>query len=277
MSTEEKKEVEYIFKAKTKEAFVIKILGELLSNTIKFAPIKITEKGLYLVQADNNTEILIDLFLQKENFTSFKIVKPLTFMVNSGHFHKMLRNIKKKDTITMYITEDDPNKLGICIEKTDENNKTTTTIRINNNRPEQFNLPEGYDNPVIMSVKEFQQIKSLHNISRTVTVTSRPGYIRFFCDGGELWTRDVVHNDNNEEDLESTIEFIVQNYNTHYLTGLTKCAGANHSGNIQVFISPNLPLKIKMRAGNLGEIVIFIKSREMIEWEEDEDKKNVEN
>jgi proliferating cell nuclear antigen PCNA len=269
MSDDRKEQpVEYIFRAKTKEAFVIKILGELLANTIRFSPIKINEKGITLTQADANTEILVDIMLQKENFSSFKCTKPLSFMVNSGHFHKMLRNIKKKDTITMYITEDDPSKLGICIEKTDENNKTTTTIRISNNRPEQFNLPDGYDNPIIMSVKEFQQIKALHNISRTVTVSSRPGYIRFFCDGGELWTRDVVHNDNTDEDTENKDQLIIQNFHTHYLTGLTKCAGAGQSSNVQVFVNSNLPLKIKMRAGNLGDLTIFIKSKEMIEWED---------
>jgi proliferating cell nuclear antigen PCNA len=271
MSEEVKEEqpIEYIFRAKTKEAFVIKILGELLYNTIRFAPFKINEKGISLTQADPNTEILVDIMLQKENFSSFKCTKPLNFVVNSNHFHKMLRNIKKKDTITMYITENDPTKLGICIEKTDENNKTTTTIRINNNRPEQFNLPDGYDNPIIMSVKEFQQIKALHNISPKVTVSSRPGYIRFFCDGGELWTRDVIHNDNTEEENDSKKDqMIIQNFRTHYLTGLTKCAGAGQSSNVQVFVHNTLPLKIKMRAGNLGDLTIFIKSNEMIEWED---------
>ena len=40
---------EYIFRAKTKEAFVIKLLGELLGNTIKNAPINITDKGIHLL------------------------------------------------------------------------------------------------------------------------------------------------------------------------------------------------------------------------------------
>lgn len=66
MSDDRKEQpVEYIFRAKTKEAFVIKILGELLANTIRFSPIKINEKGITLTQADANTEILVDIMLQK--------------------------------------------------------------------------------------------------------------------------------------------------------------------------------------------------------------------
>ena len=264
---------EYIFRAKTKEAFVIKLLGELLSNTIKFAPINITDRGISLTQSDAKVEQLIDISLNKENFSSYKCTRPLSFTVNSIHFYKMLKNIKIKDTITMYISESDPNKIGICVEQPDENNKTTTTIRINYNRPAQFNLLEGYDNPIIMSVKEFQKIKALQGISRIVTVMSRPGYIRFFCDGGELWTRDVVHDDNNEED-KSGSKPITQTFNTSYLTGLTKCAGAGKSGNVQVFVHSSLPLKIRMRAGNLGDLTVFIKSREMLEWEEEEQPAN---
>ena len=256
---------EFVFKARTKEAFVIKLLGELLSNTIKFAPIKINDKGISLSQSDSKCEQLIDIMLNKENFTSYKCIRSLNFTVNSTHFYKMLKNIKKKDVITVYITESDPNKLGICVEQSDENNKTTTTIRINHTRPEEFTLPEGYDSPIIMSVKEFQKIKALHNISRTVSVSSKPGFIRFFCDGGELWTRDVVHDDNNDED--KVHKLIIQTFNTIYLTGLTKCAGCGHSGNVQVFVHPTLPIKIRMRAGNLGDLTVYIKSREMIDWE----------
>lgn len=274
---------EYIFRAKTKEAFVIKLLGELLSNTIKFAPFNITDRGISLTQADSKVEQLIDVLLVKENFQQYRCSRSLSFTVNSTHFYKMLKNIKKKDTITMFILENDPNKLVICVEQSEENNKTTTTIRINHNRPEEFRLPgenaqEGdprYDSPIIMSVKEFQKIKSLHGISRITTVMSRPGYIRFFCDGGEVWTRDVIHDDHNEDE-KSQAKTITQTFNTNYLTGLTKCAGAGQAGMVQVFTHPSLPLKIRMKAGNLGDLTVFIKSREMIEWEMEERAENEE-
>ena len=52
----------YLFRAKTKEAFVFKVLGELLSSTLKFAPFRITENGIYLRQTDIKREQLIDLY-----------------------------------------------------------------------------------------------------------------------------------------------------------------------------------------------------------------------
>ena len=261
---------DYIFKVKTKEAYVIKILGELLSNTIKFAPIRVTERGISLTQSDAKMEQLIDIMLYKENFNHFKCAEPLSFIVNSTYLYKMLKSIKKKDSVSLYITREEPLKLCICVEKQDENNKTTTTIGITQNRPEIFTLPEGYENPVIMSTKEFQNMKNLHPIGRIVRVTSKPGYIKFFSDGGDLFSRDIVIGDENESDSEPYI----QHFNTNHLTGLTKCANASQSGNIQIFVQQALPLKIKMRAGNLGDLTILIKSREMIEWESADGEEN---
>jgi hypothetical protein len=57
-----------------------------------------------------------------------------------------------------------------------------------------------------------------------------------------------------------------QTYNTQSITQLTKCAG--QSGNtVHMFIQRDLPLKIKMRAGNLGDLLIYIKSKEIVELE----------
>ena len=43
----------YIFQAKTEEAFVIKILGELLANRLQFAYFKVNENGIFLLQTDS--------------------------------------------------------------------------------------------------------------------------------------------------------------------------------------------------------------------------------
>ncbi len=269
--------VQYKFRAKTKEAFVIKILSELLSNArIKYAPFRIDHEGIHLSQADENTRQLINFTLYRENFFGYKCSKPINFNVNSNHFHKMLKAIKKKDTITLFIREDDECKLGICVETADENNKTNTFIRISPNQPEVFKEPLGYPNPTITSNKEFQKMKNLHNISTTMTVTCpRPGLIKFFCDGGEIYEREVVlGNESQDDDMkDDDFEEYRQTFFTSHITSLTKCA--NQSGNVQIFVAPNLPLKIKMKAGNLGDLTVYIKSKERIalELKNEADKK----
>ncbi len=258
-----------IFRAKTKEAFVIKILGELLSNTLRFSQFLVNDKGIFLLQSDSKKEQLIDLALYKENFNIFKCNRPILFYVNSGNFYKMLKSIKKKDSITMFIedTGEENLKLGICVEQ-EENNKVTTFIRINNYQPEEFDRPDGYESPIIMNNKEFHKLKNLHNFSKTLWITSKADFIKFYCDGGDLYYREVTIGNENDEDNRHYDKEYKCSFNTTYITGLTKCAG--QSGNVQIFVHEDLPLKIKLKAGNLGDISIYIKSKEMIQDEADE-------
>ena len=261
---------EFIFRAKTKEAFVIKILGELLYNSIRFAPFHINEKGIFLLQTDGKSEPeqMIDICLFKENFSIYKCAKPFTFSVNSTHFYKMLKHIKKKDGITLFISEADELTLGITVEQSDENDKVTTYIRITPARPDDIDRPDGYDNPIIMTSKEFQKMKNLQNISSTITVTSKLDYIKFFVDGGTLFSRELVIGNENNEENKHISKMFKQTFNTSHISSLTKCAG--QSGNVQIFVHEDLGMKIKMKAGNLGEITVYIKSMEIINDEIDE-------
>lgn len=268
----------YIFRAKTKDAFVIKVLSELLDNAlIKWAPFCIDSEGIHLKQADANNHQLICFTLKRNNFTGgYRCTKPLNFLVNSNLFYKMLKSIRKKEMITLYIKDDDTCKLGICVEASEENNKTNTHIRIIEHQPVVFREPEGYPNPTIVTNKEFQKMKNLHNISKNMQVTCPyPGLIKFFCDGQDVYQREVVLGSEQRQDdfKDEEFEEYCQNFNTNYITGLTKCA--NQSPSVQIFVHKNLPLKIEMKAGTLGDLSVYIKSKErmMLEQKVEADKR----
>ena len=270
--------VNYLFRAKTKEsdAFVIKVLGELISNVVKWAPFTVNEKGISLNQRDERNEQWIEVLLNKENFHVFKCEQPINFLVNSMTFYKMLKTIKKKDTINIFITADDPLRLGITVEQATEKNKVTTYIKISYNRPEDIQLGNemSYMKPLIISSKEFQKMKILHAISKEIKLFSNNGELKFLCDAGEIYSRELIINTEDDDETDSLPNNYEQTYNTQCITQLTKCAG--QSGNtVHLFIQRELPLKIRMRAGNLGEMIIYIKSKEMLELEtEEENEKN---
>lgn len=269
-----KSNTRYLFQAKTDEAFVIKIVGELLSQRLKFAPFKVTPDGIFLLKMDPKKQQLIEISLEKTNFSPYKCSKPIIFSVNTTHLYKMLKCIKKKDGLRLFIHEDDPHNLGICVEQRGEGNRVTTFLKITMTHPEDIQKPEGYDPPIIIQSKQFQKMKNLHSIAETMTITSKLNYIKFFCDGGELYSRELVIGDENDEDNAHIKKVYKQNFNTQHITGLTKCAG--QSSNVQVFVHEDLGLKIKMKAGALGEITVYIKSKELIQ-DEEEEKENDED
>jgi proliferating cell nuclear antigen PCNA len=271
----------YLFRAKTKEAFVIKVLSELLANaSIQFAPFRIDNEGIHLNATDRLSHQLINFTLHRDKFFNWKNRNTIAFTVNSTHLHRLLKSVKKKDMITMYIKENDDCRLCFSVETADENDVTNTSIRIIYIQYTRVAMPEGYPHPTICSAKEFQKMKNLHNISQEMKVTCPyPGLIKFFCDGGEIYAREVVlGNEADEEDKrENSFEEFQETFKTSYITHLTKCA--NQSGNVQIFVKNGSPLKIKMDAGKLGELTVLIKSNERIKLEQKlaaEKKKDME-
>ena len=61
-----------IFKAKTHDAYKIKILAELLQNNIKTACLEVDSRGVKLCMMDHHCTILIQASLESENFTLYK-------------------------------------------------------------------------------------------------------------------------------------------------------------------------------------------------------------
>lgn len=265
-----------IFKAKTKEAFVIKIIGELLANTLTHSQFTINDKGIFLFQANEPDNQLIEISLFKEAFGSnFKCTKDINFLINSTTFYKLLKNIKKKDSICITITEhldDETMTLGICVEPPDNNNKLTTNIRISSYQPRIMEPIVGYENPVVMSGKEFQGTKNLQHSSDTMFIQSKGEYIKFsVCDDDRHDRKLEVGNLDDDDNRDCPL--FSKTFKTAHITTLCKCAG--QSGNIHVYLNDDLPLKIKMKAGGLGEISVYIKSLEMIADEADEDFLNL--
>ena len=128
---------EYLFKCKTNDAYVLKILMELLHHTIKLACFEITPKGIFLRMMDSNQKLLIDCKLFSENFTLFYFDEAVENQsihigVNLNHLYKMMKTIKKRDSLMFYIKEKNPNDLGIEIIPRDLSRVTISTIKIQN-------------------------------------------------------------------------------------------------------------------------------------------------
>jgi hypothetical protein len=265
----------YIFKASSREGFSVKLTAEYLNNVLKFSPFCVNEKGIFLRASDQNNEVLPDIAMLKEDFTVFKCPKPLFFLLNAQHFYKLVKTIKKKDSVTLFIREQRPMQLGISVSTNDEKSNTTTYINITYTQPEEFELPTNYKDPVIVTSKDFQKLKALHSIGTDMTLSISKKMLRFFCNGKNLFTREVeIDLDDDEEDEENEVQLYSQTFTTQHITHLTKCAG--QSGNIQFFFDENLPLQIKMQTGSLVKLRIFIKSKELLENEQPEEEEKDE-
>jgi proliferating cell nuclear antigen PCNA len=261
-----------IFKAKTHCAYTIKILAELLQNNIKTACFEIDEDGIKLCMMDYHRTILIQVSLESENFIlyKFKSKEKLFLGINLNHFHKMLKSIKKKDSMQLFINDEYPTDLGIKVIPKENNRITTSFVKIQGIQTLDIDVPDGYGKPIIIPSTEYQKMcKDMAHIGSITNIVARNFHIKFRCNAGGVMKRHVEFgemgdSDDDDEEDENIVEYN-QDFDTEQLSRITKMAGL--SSNIQIYPSKGKPLLFRSAIGSLGKISIYIKSKDLIEIE----------
>lgn len=270
-----------IFKCKTSEAYHIKILAELLTNNLKTGCFEVCDDCINLRMFDHHRKTLVDLNLLAENFVYYKFKNDNKFCMglNLNHFHKMLKSIKKKDSLELFIDSDDFTELGIRTIPKENTRITTSGIKIQTIQNLDIDIPDGYGKPVIVPSSEFQKMcKDLSSIGSTnIQVIAKNFNIQFIADADGILKRKVVFGEDNiDSDCDDT-EYKAS-FSTDQLSRITKLSGL--SGNMQIFTATsNLPILFKSNIGSLGKISIYIKSMELVNnenriYEEDDSDDN---
>jgi proliferating cell nuclear antigen len=267
-----------IFKCKTSEAYHIKVLSDLLTNNLKTGCFEVCKDGIKLCMFDHHRTTLVDMMLFSDNFSFYKFKGDEKFCMglNLNHFHKMLKSVKKKDSLELFINTDDLKELGIKTIPKENTRITTSGIKIQTIQNLDIDIPKGYNKPVIVPSAEFQKMcKDLSSIGSTnIKVVARNFHIEFIADADGILKRKVVFgeheefgdDDDDDDDDESKTEYCAT-FSTDQLTRITKLSGL--SGNIQIFpATSDLPLLFRSSVGSLGKISIYVKSKELIDNEE---------
>lgn len=261
-----------IFKAKTSDAYTIKTLSELLQNNLKTACFEIDETGVKLCMSDAHSHVMIELFLESHNFIyKFKPSEKIYIGVNLTHLYKMLRSIKKKDTMSFFIDDDTPDDLGICVTPKEKNRKSTSSIKIQKTQAITLPVPSGYDSHALVPSSEFQKMcKDMSHIDKVIRVNAEGYSIKFICGATGIMNRVVEFGESGDSDEESDedeegVSVYEQSFDTDQLRRITKISGL--STKMRVYAKAGLPLKFCSDIGDLGSISLFIKSKEQIETE----------
>tara|TARA_Y100000389_G_C17270620_1_gene417764 strand:- start:95 stop:811 length:717 start_codon:yes stop_codon:yes gene_type:complete len=220
---------------------------------------------------DNPRKTLVDLRLLGENFSvyRYKPVEKFCMGLNLNHFHRMLKSIKKKDSLQLFIDDDNPNELNIKTIPKENTRITTSGIKIQDIQNLDIEIPTGYEKPVIVPSSEFQKMcKDLSSIgSININVKARNFIIEFIADADGILKRKVSFGENDEEDYDDEpFNEYYGTFSTDQLSRITKLAGLSNT--MQIFPgNKNLPLLFRSSIGSLGKISIYIKSQELVEKE----------
>jgi len=282
----------YLFRAKTNDAYIIKILIELLHNNIKTGCFEITPQGIYFCMTDSNRRTLIHCQLHSKDFNVFTLQQSMNIGLNINHFYKMLKSIKKKDSLVLFVTDDRPTELGIQIIPKDHSRLTISYIRIQNIQNLEIMIPEPYFHSILVSASEFSKMcKDMFNISNTTSIFANRWNVKFVCNLGSVYSRQVILGETENEHtpilqdlqqhhstthcqrssssntLSSSSPYTFQDdFDAEQLSRIMKISGL--SSNLNIYCEKDMPMMIRSKIGNLGVISIYMKSKQQIENEE---------
>jgi proliferating cell nuclear antigen len=262
----------YLFRAKTSDAYIIKILIELLHNNIKTGCFEISTEGIHFCMTDSNRRTLIHCQMFAKDFNLFMLHQgqKLNLGLNINHFYKMLKSIKKKDCVILFITEDRPTELGIQIIPKDHSRLTISYIRIQNIQNLEIQLPEPYPTSILVSASEFSKMcKDMFNISNTITILSNTYNVKFICNLGSVYSREVILGETDQErnHLSSNEHYTFEDdFDAEQMSRIMKISGL--SANLNIHCVRDMPMMIRSKIGSLGTISIYVKSKKQIEEEE---------
>ena len=252
----------YLFKAKTVEAYTIKSLFEVLQNLLTDVCFILDNDGIRLLTLDNKEppQLMVHSNLFGNSFDEYYCPNNHSIGINLQHAYKMLRSIKKKDNIVINILKNNPTQLEITTIQAESQQPVKSNIKIQKLIQLEADIPTNYGHPIHIPTGIFQKMcKDMQSISNKMTIYSKGNYLRFSCQVEGMYTRDVPFGELDEDSEEDEYEDV---FHTKSLSQLIKISGLNTRMQVYIPLSDNsnTPLKIAINTGQLGKLEIFIKS-----------------
>jgi len=191
-----------LFYADAAKGYTIKVMVDVLSGALPRTTFVLGREGISTRRQDDNGHILFDVVLPREKFREYKCRRPMNVSLNLKHLQKMVRNVKKKDSMVIFIDRDKKKsgKLGLSIrpeggaaQRTSRNETVYIAIQ-KEEIVQRLDLPEihvadddekipVYGFPMVIGATDFQKIKKMTSVGKNIVVKMQgSNYISFYSD-----------------------------------------------------------------------------------------------
>lgn len=254
----------YLFQARTNEGYVFKIMTEILLSNLKSCCFTLTEEGIHLNQMDTQNRVLFNLKFISTNFELYKFNYKETKNIglNLSYLHKMLRTVKKKDKVELFIEEGNENNFGIKVTPNDNSRVTISYITIHNLQNINIQAPKIETKPTLITASDFQKtMKEMNSIGSIIEIIKTNYTMTFKCISNDIYSKQITFGDFDDDDGDKSILY-KETFNTETFYKIMKLSGV--CKNILIFALKDNPLLVKNKLGDIGELSILIKSNNML-------------
>jgi hypothetical protein len=254
------------FYCKTTDGGVLKSLFEIIYKSIKTnACFEITNDGIFFNMLDTTTgKFSLCAELKADAFNIFQLNTPSSTLVlglNILHVYEMMKSVSKKDIVILEIKADNPGILLIHMISKDQSRKMTSSVVIQEIHNLDMEYPEISKPGVIIPSLDFKKmIKDILALKgSSIRVKSSATTVSFSSEIDSIYDRETTFG--NDLDNKETVEDVSQEYDPFQFSRLAKVATL--SNKIHVYQEADCPLIIKTNIGDLGELRVYIRTRDM--------------
>lgn len=251
--------MQYLFKAFTNDASSFKTLIELIHINLNESCITLDKTGISMTNSNTESKVMLNFFLNADGFEEyiFNYKEKEEIGINFKYFYKLLKSIKKKDSLEIFITKENPTKLGIKTISKAQSKKTVSYINTANLRSVMVtdypDIDKIYKKFIIIPSNSYSDMcRILSAMETTVVISASETQINFKCQTGEFIERIITFGEN--FDVEEDVIF-EEKFLTETLTRIQKISGLNPE--LKVYIQKDYPLLFQTSVGTLGTISIY--------------------
>lgn len=260
MQSENKKYEKYLMYFNTVQGTPIKTLTEALKEVLTDINIHFNSDGFEVMNMDPGQISFVALKLNGEKFEEYYCPKSLLIGVNMTSLHKLLKTIGNNDTLTMYVTKEEPDKLGIIIQ----NKKKRIDNKIKYNLLDvdlvEIVIPEvDYDAHVTMPCSDFQKYcRELATISNFVTIGISPDKIFSMMVDGSIGSQTLEIEESEDSNVVIDVNENIDNdmdigrYSLKFLNLF--CKSSTLCNTIQLYMKAEFPIIIVYSVASLGTV-----------------------
>ena len=252
---------------KTVQAVAFKVLVEALKELLTDVTIEFDATGMKILAMDTSHVVLVHLKLEASKFEVFHCDGKISVGLNMLNLHKLIKTINNNNTLSLYIDKDDVNHLGIKIENTDKNSKTSYKLNLLDlDHNDIYVDPTAFTEVVTLPSADFQKIcRDMHALADLMEIRSIHNQLIFSCKG-DFCSQETVISDANGGASSgggaasvvggggggSNAEIVQGVFSIKHLVLFTKCT--NLCSTLELYLKNDYPLIIRYDVSSLGSI-----------------------
>ena len=256
---------ECIFNIQTVQSGAFRILIEALKEILTDTNLIIDNSGIKLIATDNSKIVLIHMKLLSENFEHFVCNEKVKIGINMNNLFKLIKTMGNNDILSLFMTKNETNKLGIQIHNESKNSQTLFKLNLLDISEEEIKIPPAeFETELTLPSSDFQKIiRDMTNIGDSIDIKSYGDNLILECKG-DFATQETILNETKEANSEGLKFSITAKpdqpiqgvFSLKYLVLFTKCT--NLCNLIHIYIKNDYPLIIKYTVANLGDIKLCL-------------------